>query len=162
MEAAEEETATDLDSGLQLTRIEKETEKEKNTIKFKDLVTRHEEASTGEDICVPALFSYSVPEDIKAEEYEDKRKQRLTELESICKSGPSNLCRASSVWKGSKEKEDLDRKWAEEKLRLLRAERSALKDSLPIEAKKSNYKMKLHEKNRPVPDSKRKDIEKNR
>ena len=111
-------------------------------------------------MCVPALFSYSVPEDKHAEEYEDKRKQRLTELESICKSGPANLCRASSVWKGSKEKEDLDRKWAEEKLRLLRAERSALKDNLPIEAKKSNYKMKLHEKNRPVPDSKRKEIEK--
>ena len=64
------------------------------------------------------------------------------------------------MWKGNKEKEDLDRKWAEEKLRLLRAERSALKDGIPVEAMKSNYKMKLHEKSRPVPDSKTKDLEK--
>ena len=87
---------------------------------------------------------------------------RLGELENICKSGPSNLCRASSVWKGSKEKEEQDRKWAEEKLKLLRAERNALKDGSPGKAKKFNYRMKLHEKNRPVPDrdSKRKDLEK--
>ena len=70
------------------------------------------------------------------------------------------MCRAASVWKGNKEKEEQDRKWAEEKLRLLRSERNALKEGSPSEAKKFNFKMKMHDKTRPVPDSKRKELEK--
>ena len=79
---------------------------------------------------------------------------------TICKQGPSNFCRAVSVWKGNKDKEDQDRKWAEEKLRLLRAERNALKEGFPSNARKHNYNLKLHEKARPVPDAKRKELEK--
>ena len=130
------------------------------TDKFQDLIRKHEAASSGEEICVPALYVYSGPEDKNLEEYEESKKQRFTELENVCKSGPSNLCRAASVWKGVKEKEDLDRKWAEEKLKLLRSERNALKEGQPTAAKKWNYKMKLHEISRPLPDSKRKDTEK--
>ena len=130
-----------------------------STEKFKDLLRKHETASTGE-VSVPSLFSYPVPEDKNSEEYEDKKKKRLSELEGICKQGPSNLCRATSVWKGNKEKEEEDRKWAEDKLKILRAERTALKEGSPTEAKRCNYKLKLHEKNRPVPDSKRKELEK--
>ena len=91
----------------------KEVEKVKSTDKFQDLVKKHEAASAGEDICVPSLFSYSVPEDKNSDDYEEKRKQRLSDIEGVCKSGPSNLCRSSTVWKGNKEKEELDRKWAE-------------------------------------------------
>ena len=121
---------------------------------------KHEAAASDEDICVPSLFSYTVPEDKNSADYEEKRKQRLNEIEGICKSGPSNLCRSSTVWKGNKEKEEQDRKWAEEKLRLLRAERNTLRDGYPTEAKKWNYKMKVHEKDRLVPDTKRKDVDK--
>ena len=64
------------------------------------------------------------------------------------------------MWKGNKDKEDQDRKWTEEKLRLLRAERSSLKDGAPSEAKRHNYNQKLHEKTRPVPETKRKELEK--
>ena len=140
--------------------IEKELEKAKNNEKFQSLIKKHEAASGGKDICIPPLYVYTVPEDKNAEDYEDSKKRRLAELEGICKSGPSNLCRASSVWKGNKEKEDQDRKWAEDKLKLLRSERNALKDGSPVEAKKYNFKMKLHDKTRPVPDSKRKELEK--
>ena len=139
--------------------VNKEVEKVKTNEKFQDLVQNYESASTGE-VSVPSLFSYAVPEDKNAEEYEDKKKQRLTELKGICKSGPSNLCRATSVWKGNKDKEDMDRKGAEEKLKLLRSERSALKEGCPSEAKRCNYKLKLHEKTRHVPDGERKELEK--
>ena len=140
--------------------MEKEKEKAKTTEKFQSLIKKHKAASVGEEVCVPSLYQYPVPEDKNSEEYEDRKKQRLADLEGICKSGPSNLCRASSVWKGNKEKEEVDRKWAEEKLRLLRAERNALKEGSPSEAKKFNFKMKMHEKQRPVPDAKRKELEK--
>ena len=53
-----------------------------------------------------------------------------------------------------------DRKWAEEKLKLLRAEKTSLKEGSPSEAKKHNYNQKMHEKTRPVPDTKRKELEK--
>ena len=43
---------------------------------------------------------------------------------------------------------------------MLRAERNALKEGCPSEAKKWNYRMKVPEKDRLVPDSKRKDVEK--
>ena len=142
------------------TNEQKEVEKAQTTEKFNDLIRKHEAASRSDDICVPALFTYSVPEDKNANDYEEKRKTRLAELENTCNSGPSNLCRAPSVWKGSKEKEEHDRKWAEDKLKLLRAERNSLKEGNPGEAKKLNYRMKLHEKCRPVPDSKRKELEK--
>ena len=140
--------------------VGKEAEKAKTAEKFQSLIKKHEAASSGEDITVPSLFSYSVPEDKNSQEYEERKKQRLAELEGVCKSGPSDLCRASSVWKGIKVREELDRKWPEEKLRLLRAEKNALKEGSPSEAKKFNYKMKLHEKIRPVPDTKRKELEK--
>ena len=39
---------------------------------------------------------------------------------------------------------------------MLRAERNALKEGCPSEAKKWNYRMKVPEKDRLVPDSKRK------
>ena len=126
---------------------------------FQELVQRHEAASKkGDEISVPPLFSYIVPEDKESPIYEEKRKLRLAEMEGICKQGASKLCRASSVWKGVKEKEDIDKKWAEEKLRLLRAERGALRDGNPSEAKKLNYRVKMHEKCPPAqekPDKKR-------
>ena len=96
-----------------------------------------------------------VPEDKEEEGYEEKRKQRLAEMEGLCKQGPSNFCRAASVWKGNRENEEKDRKWAEEKSRLLRAEKNHLKDGNPTEAKKTNYRLKMHEKIRPVPENKR-------
>ena len=64
------------------------------------------------------------------------------------------------MWQGKKAKEEQDRKWAEDKLKLLRAERNALKEGSPSEAKKFNYQLKLHEKVRPIPDTKRKDVDK--
>ena len=96
-----------------------------------------------------------VPEDKDNDSYEEKKKIRLIEMENLCDKGPSNFCRAPSVWKGNKEKEDKDRKWAEEKLKLLRAERTALKEGKPSEAKKMNFKLKMHEKTRPAPEKKR-------
>ena len=104
---------------------------------------------------MPILFSYIVPEDKEDESYEERRKNRLAEMEGDCKKGPSNFCRSPTVWKGNKEKEDKDRKWAEEKVKLIRAERSALKEGKPSEARKTNYRLKLHEKMRPIPDKKR-------
>ena len=88
MNAADAECSAELPEEIesQLSDMSrKEVEKVKTAEKFQDLVKKHEAASSGEDFCVPSLFLYSVPEDKNSEDYEEKRKQRLNEIEGICK-----------------------------------------------------------------------------
>ena len=113
-----------------------ETEEAKGPVSsFQELIRMHEEAAQQEgDMSLPPIFSYIVPENVENEDFEEKKKLRLSEMENVCKQGPAKLCRSMSVWKGNKDMEERDRKWAEEKLAILRTEREALKEGKPTEA----------------------------
>ena len=59
--------------------MERELEKAKNNEKFQNLIKKHEAATSGEEVSVPPLYVYSVPEDKNSDNYEDSKKQRLSE-----------------------------------------------------------------------------------
>ena len=118
---------------------------------FQERIKKLELAAQTEGI-VPYLYKYQVPEEKSDQDYERLKARRLEELEISCRKGPINYCRTVGVWKGNKLMEENDRRWAEDKLRILRSEKEALKKDNPKEARKQNYQLKMHEKIRPVPE----------